>query len=229
MKTLGLIGGCSAESTSLYYARLNALVRQQRPGHGAKLLVWSFDFEEIDACCQSADWDAALAKFRKAALWLQGGGAEALLLCTNTMHRIADALAAEVETPVLNIIDATAREIRRAGLQRPALLATRFVMQESFYRARLARAGLDVLLPDAHDQATVHSVIYDELICGRVTEASRVRLTEVISRLAAAGADSVILGCTELGLLIRDGEAPLPAFDTAEIHIQAGAAFALGA
>jgi aspartate racemase len=228
LKTLGLIGGCSAESTSLYYAGLNALVRQARPGHGARVLLWSFDFAEIDAFCQAGRWSAALRRFREAGLWLQRGGAEALLICTNTMHRIAAPLAGGLQIPVINLIDATAEAVRRAGCARPALIGARFVMQEAFYRAQLEQAGLEVRLPSLGDQATVHDIIYDELVAGRASDAARARVRAVISRLGEAGADSVILGCTELGLLIRPGESPLPAFDTADIHIRAGAAFALG-
>ncbi len=227
VRTLGLIGGCSAESTSIYYARINQLVRERRPGHGAKLLLWSFDFDEIDACCRAGDWDLGLEKFVAAAGWLQAAGAQAILLCTNTMHRIAEPLAARLDTPLIHIVDQTAAAIQAAGLRRPILLGTRFTMTEAFYRQRLERFGLEVFLPDAAEQAAVHAVIYDELIAGQITDSGRRTLTSVIERLAAQGSDSVVLGCTELGLLIRPEDVSVPVFDTAEVHIAAAVAFAL--
>jgi aspartate racemase len=227
VRTIGLIGGCSAESTSIYYARINQLVRERRPGHGAKLLLWSFDFDEIDACCRTGDWDLALEKFAHAAGWLRAGGAEAIVLCTNTMHRIAEPLTARLDAPLIHIVDETAVAIKAAGLSRPILLGTRFTMTEAFYRQRLQRFGFEVFLPDAAEQDAIHAVIYDELIAGQITDAGQRTLTAVIERLAEHGADSVVLGCTELGLLIRPGDVSAPVFDTAEIHIAAAVAFTL--
>jgi len=228
MKTIGLIGGCSAESTSIYYAQINAEVRQRLPGHGAKLLLWSFDFDEIDACCRNGDWDLAFQKFLQAAKWLEAGGAEAILLCTNTMHRIADRLTAELKVPLLHIVDETAVQLRAAQLSRPILLGTRFTMAEPFYKARLEVSGFEVYLPDPDDREEIHAVIYEELIPGRVTDEGRGTLVAIIERLAASGADSVILGCTELGLSIRPQNVSVPVFDTAEVHIRAALAFIFG-
>ncbi len=227
MRTLGLIGGCSAESTSIYYARINQLVREAMPGHGAKLLLWSFDFEDIDACCRTGNWDLGLEKFAKAARWLQAGGADAILLATNTMHKIADPLAAGLDVPLIHIIDETAAAIIGKGLSRPVLLGTRFTMKEPFYRDRLMSHGLTPFLPAPADQEAIHAVIYEELIPGRVTDDGRKTLAGVVESLARAGADSVILGCTELGLIIGPGDVPVAVFDTAEIHIKAAVAFAL--
>jgi aspartate racemase len=227
MRTLGLIGGCSAESTAIYYARINRLVRDRAPGHGAKLLLWSFDFEEIDACCQTGDWDLALEKFMKAAHWLQAAGADALLICTNTMHRIADRLGEALDIPLIHIIDETAKAIVAAGRRRPILLGTRFTMQEPFYRERLEAFGLDVRTPTITEREAIHEIIYDELMEGRVNMTDRRLVKRIIDRLAADGADSVILGCTELGMIIGPDDVDVPVFDTAEVHSQAAARFAL--
>jgi aspartate racemase len=191
-------------------------------------LVWSFDFDEIDACCRTGDWDLGLAKFRQAAEWLEAGGAEAVLMCTNTMHRIADPLETSLRGRLIHIVDETAAVIAAAGLSRPVLLGTRFTMGEPFYKDRLEAAGFEVFLPDEGEREAVHAVIYDELILGCVTDAGRARLAAVVERLASRGADCVILGCTELGLSIRPRDVSVPVFDTAEIHIAAGVAFILG-
>jgi aspartate racemase len=228
MRTLGLIGGCSAEATTLYYAGLNRGVRAQRPGHGAKLLLWSFDVEAIDAHCRAEDWAAALEAFVTAARWLERGGAEGLMICTNTMHRIAEPLAAAVAIPLLHIGDIAAARAHRLGVRRPLLLGTRYLMQETFYRARLERAGLEVRLPAPCDQKLIHQIIYDELMDGRVTDGSRAALAAIVEdAVAQQGADGVILACTELGLALRDGEVSAPVLDTAALHIEAGVAFAL--
>lgn len=227
MKTLGLIGGCSAESTSLYYARINRLVRERMPGHGAKLLLWSFDFDEIDACCQAGDWNQALEKFARAATWLQSGGAEAILMATNTMHRIADPLAVMLDVPLIHIVDETAQVIVAAKLKRPILLGTRFTMAEAFYRDRLEQHGLEVLVPSGIKREAVHEVIYDELIQGRVNESDRRILQRIVGQLVEEGADSVILGCTELGMILGPENVAVPVFDTAELHAQAAVRFTL--
>lgn len=227
MRTLGLIGGCGAEATSLYYAGLNRGVRERRPGHGANLLLWSFDVEAIDAHCRTSDWEAALADFARAARWLEAGGAEALLICTNTMHRIADPLAANIAMPLLHIGDITAQRARDLGVRRPLLLGTRYLMTQTFYRERLEGHGLQVLLPSSAGQDLVHRVIYDELMDGRVEAASRAALTRLIEEGVAQGADGAILACTELGLLLRADDVDVPLLDTAQLHIQAGVAFLL--
>lgn len=228
MKTLGLIGGCSAESTAIYYSEINALVRKRMPGHGAKLLLWSFDFDEIDECCRTGNWDGALIKFLKAANWLQDAGADALLICTNTMHRVADPLAACMSIPIIHIIDETAAALSKAGLRKPILLGTKFTMKEPFYKERLEKRGFEVFLPNPSEQESTHDVIYNDLIQGKTTGDGLQTLTRIIERLATTGADSVILGCTELGLLIQPGDVSLPTFDTAEIHICAALEFVFG-
>lgn len=228
VRTLGLIGGCSAEATAIYYEGLNRAVRARRPGHGAKLLLWSFDVEEIDAYCRIGDWSGALRVFGEAADWLQAGGAEALLIATNTMHKLADPLAASIRIPLIHIADVAARAATAAGSRRPLLLGTQYLMDDAFYRDRLRSHGLAVLLPSQADQARVHAIIYEELMAGVVMASSRTELTAIVGRAAATGADSVILACTELGLAMSDGDVAVPVFDTAKLHVAAGVAFALG-
>jgi aspartate racemase len=228
MRTLGLIGGCGAESSALYYARINRLVRARRPGHGARLLLWSFDVEDIDRYCRAGEWAEALLEFEAAARWLEMGGADAVLLCTNTMHRIADDLAQSLGGPLIHIIDETARVLRARGHFQPALLGTRYTMGEAFYRERLAAQGLKAQLPGSAEREAVHRVIYEELMQGQVSESGRAQLIAIVERLVAEGADSVILGCTELGLALSEGDVSVAVYDTAEIHCQAAVAFALG-
>ena len=229
IRQIGLIGGCSAESTAHYYAHINAEVRKARPGHGARILMWSFDFDEINSLIERDDWDAAADKFIHAAQWLKRGGAEAILICTNTMHKIADDVADAVTVPLIHLIDETVSSLRARRLRRPLLLGTRFTMNLPFYRERLIARDLEPVLPQTAERQAVHSVIYDELIEGKITREGKERLESVISNGALAGADCVILGCTELGMVLKDGEAALPVADTTLIHADAAVRFALGA
>lgn len=227
MFRLGIIGGCSAEATLLYYAGINRGIRARRPGHGADLLLWSFDVEAIDAYCRAGDWAGAEAKFREAAAWLRDGGAQAILIATNTMHKVADPVAADLGVPLIHIADVAARAVTAAGARRPLLLGTRYLMTETFYRERLERHGLAVSLPEPDAQHLVHAIIYDELMDGRVTDASRRDLAAIVDRATAAGADSVILACTELGLVLNETDVGTPVFETAALHVKAAVAFAL--
>jgi aspartate racemase len=231
MRTLGLIGGLSWESTALYYRHLNELVRARLGGlASAQLLLWSFNFADVARLQHDDDWDGAAALMVDAARRLHRGGAEALVVCSNTMHRMAEALERAVPLPLLHIADATGEAIRAAGLRRPALLATRFTMEQDFYKQRLRdRHGLDVLVPDEAGRTMVHDVIYDELCQGAIRDESRTRYQEVVSRLSAQGADALILGCTEVALLIGPEHVDLPVFDTTRLHAEAAVAFALGA
>lgn len=230
MRMIGLIGGMSWESSAEYYRILNQGVRDRLgPTASARCLLWSFDFSEIERLQHRGDWAALTARMIDAARRLEAGGAEALLICTNTMHRMADAVAAAVSVPLLHIADPTADGIRAAGLRRVALLGTAFTMEQDFYRGRLRdRHGLDVIVPDAGDRATVHRIIYDELVAGKILPASRDACRAVIARLVAAGAEAVILGCTEIMLLVRPEDSPVPLFDTTTIHAEAAVAWALG-
>lgn len=229
MKILGLIGGMSWESTLPYYRIVNERVRQRLGGlHSAKLVLHSVDFAEIEALQHAGDWDAAGAHLAEAARGLRLAGAEAIVVCTNTMHLVAPAIVAAVDIPLLHIADATAQRIHAAGSTRVALLGTRFTMEQAFYRERIEAAGIEVLTPDAAQRERVHRVIYDELCQGRIVEASREDYRAIMADLVARGAQGVILGCTEIGLLVDEGDASVPLFDTARIHAEAAADWALG-
>ncbi|MGY2992470.1 aspartate/glutamate racemase family protein [Mesorhizobium sp. URHB0026] len=231
MKTLGLLGGMSWESTAIYYRLLNEIVRERLGGlHSARLLLWSFDFAEIAERQHDGDWDGAGALLIDAAHKLEAGGAEGLLLCTNTMHRLADQVQAAVSIPLIHIADATAATVRRAGLRRPALLATRFTMEQDFYKGRLAdKYGLSPVVPDSAGRDMVHRVIYEELCQGIVTEASKAAYVAEANRLRRdEAADSLIMGCTEITMLIGQEDFDIPVFDTTRIHAEAAVEFALG-
>lgn len=230
MRTLGLIGGMSWESTAIYYRRLNELARERCGGlHSAELLLRSFDFAPIAALQASDDWNQLTRSMIEAARRLEAGGAEGLLICSNTMHRMADEVAAAVTLPLIHIGDATAAAVKAAGSTRPLLLGTRFTMDGDFYRGRLReRHGLEVMLPDAEGRGLVNRVIYDELCLGVVTDASRAAYLDIVETAKAAGADGVIFGCTEVGMLIGGCDLGVPAFDTAELHCAAAVDFMLG-
>jgi len=230
MKTIGLIGGMSCESTAHYYARLNEGVRAALGGlHSAEILMWSVDFAPIAAMQAQDRWQEAGVHLATIAKRLEAAGAEVLVLATNTMHKVADTIEAAVGIPFLHIADATALKICAAGKRRPAIMATRFTMEQDFYTGRLRdKFGLEPVIPDQADRALVHQIIYDELCIGRVTEASRSAYVDVARRLAAKGADCLVLGCTEVGMLLDERNAPLPIFDTTLIHADAAVNFALG-
>lgn len=229
MKTLGLIGGLSWESTVTYYQLLNRIVRGRVGGlASAKLVMWSFDFSEIAALQAARDWDGASAAMEEAARAVVAGGAEAIVICSNTMHKMADAVEAAAGVPLVHIADATGAAIRAAGVRDPLLIATRYTMEEPFYRGRLGEQfKLDVRVPDAAGRTTVHTVIYDELCRGVVRDESRAALREVVARAVAEGADGVIFGCTEIGLLLSPADVMVPAFDTTALHAAAAVDVAL--
>ena len=228
MRTIGLIGGMSWESTLPYYRQINEAIRERLGGlHSARLVLYSVDFHEIERLQHSGDWDAAGARLAEAAQALQRAGAEFLVLATNTMHKVAAAITAAVDIPLLHIADPTAAAIRAAGLQRVGLLGTRFTMEQPFYRQRLQQHGIEVLVPDAEQRQQVHRVIYEELCLGQVREDSRQAYREVISELVGRGAQAVILGCTEIGLLVGADDASVPLFDTTRLHALAAAEQAL--
>ncbi len=222
MKTIGLIGGMSWESTASYYRLINQAVKTRLGGlHSASLLLHSVDFAGIEQLQRAGDWDAAGAQLAQAARGLQAAGASALLICANTMHIVAPAIASAVQIPLLHVVDATAAAVRRAGVRRVGLLGTRFTMEQPFYVERLQQQGLEVLLPDADDRALVHRVIYEELCQGQLLANSRDDYRRVMAALVAQGAEGIILGCTEIALLVDAGDATVPLFDTTELHAQA--------
>ena len=223
MKTIGLIGGMSWESTADYYRRLNELVRQRLGGlHSAKIVLHSVDFAEIEALQANGAWMEAGLQLAEVARSLEAGGADFLVLCTNTMHKVAPAIENASDLPLLHIADATAAAIRQAGFVRVGLLGTRFTMEQDFYRGRLVEQhGLDVIVPDDDGRNLVHRVIYDELCLGVVREESREGYRQVIARLVDQGAQAVILGCTEIAMLVSAADSPVPVFDTTAIHAQA--------
>jgi aspartate racemase len=228
MKVIGMIGGMSWESSAEYYRLVNELVRSRLGGfHSAPCVMYSVDFAEIESMQADGRWDEAAATLVGAAWALEMAGADLLVLCTNTMHKVAPALEAATTVPLLHIADATADAVRQAGLTRVGLLGTRFTMEEPFLRDRLAGHGIDVLVPDERDRATVHRVIYDELVHGVVRDESRATYRDVIARLAAAGAEGVVLGCTEIELLIAADDVPIPVFPTTRLHVEAAVAAAL--
>lgn len=222
-KIIGLIGGMSWESSAAYYRIINETVRARLGGvRSARCLMWSFDFGEIEALQHAGRWDEATAALIGAARRLERGGADFVVICTNTMHRMADDVQAAIGLPLLHIADPTAERIRAAGHRRVGLLGTAFTMEQDFYKGRLAaRHGLDVLVPEAEDRAAVHRVIYEELVQGRVMPASRDAYRSVIARLVERGAEAVILGCTEIMLLVRPEDSPVPLFDTTALHAEA--------
>jgi len=223
MRTIGLIGGMSWESSAEYYRIINQGVRDRLgPTASASCLLWSFNFAEIEALQHKGDWDGLTARMTEAARTLEAGGAELLLICTNTMHRTAPAIEAAVTIPLVHIADPTAERIKAAGLRTVGLLGTAFTMEQDFYKGRLAeRHGLDVVIPDAADRAEVHRIIYEELVAGRILDTSRDRYRAVIRRLVEAGAEAIILGCTEIMLLIGAQDSSVPVFDTTALHAHA--------
>lgn len=229
MKTIGLIGGMSWESSIEYYRLINEGVKTRLGGlHSAQSLMYSVDFADIEELQRADEWDAAGEILADAARRLERGGANLIVLCTNTMHRVADHIEAATTLPLLHIADPTAERICADGLTRIGLLGTRFTMEQDFYRARLeTRYNLGVIVPEADERAIIHDIIYQELVLGVIREESRRAYQQIIERLAARGAQAVILGCTEIGLLIGAGDSVLPTYDTARLHAQAAVEWAI--
>lgn len=227
MSTIGLIGGMSWESTAVYYRRINEQIRARLGGlHSGDILLRSVDFKEIVDLQKAGAWDEAEAVLSTIARDLEHAGAGCVLICTNTMHKLADCVERAIHVPLLHIVDAVGDALKAAGMKRPLLLATRFTMEQDFYKSRLrARYGIDPIIPDADDRQFVHDVIFDELCQGRVEDGSRRRFLDIIG--GARGADSVVLGCTEIGLLICSDDLELPTFDSTLLHADAAVDFAL--
>lgn len=229
MKTIGLIGGMSWESSIEYYRIINEATKAQLGGlHSAKSVMVSVDFAEIEAMQHAGDWESAGLAMAAAARQCEAGGADFVVLCTNTMHKLAPAIQNAITVPFLHIADATAVRIQQAGMQTVGLLGTRFTMEEAFYRGHMeTEHGLNVLIPPAADRAIVHRSIYEELVLGKIVEASRREFLRIIDDLHAAGAEAVIEGCTEIVLLVQQPHTAVPLFDTTRIHAEEAVAMAL--
>jgi aspartate racemase len=229
MKTIGLIGGMSWESSAEYYRIINQETNRRLGGvHSAQCLMWSFDFDAIKHLQHEGAWDKLADAMKEAAIRLERGGADFLVVCTNTMHRLADAVSSAVGIPLLHIADPTAEKIKASGFERVGLLGTAFTMEQDFYKGRLQqRHGLDVIVPDEGDRRIVHEIIYRELVLGQVRPESRQAYREIIARLIERGAQCVILGCTEIMLLVKDEDSAVPLFDTTTIHAVAAVEQAL--
>jgi aspartate racemase len=229
MKTIGLIGGMSWESTMPYYRQINQTIKAHLGGlHSAKLILVSVDFHEIEALQRAGNWDAAGAEMAKAARSLNAAGADFVVLCTNTMHKVAQAIEAAVDIPLLHIADATATALKQAGIERVGLLGTRFTMEQGFYKDRLTQDhSLEVITPAVIQRDAVHRIIYEELCLGTIRSESRQVYQDVMAELVAQGAQAIILGCTEISLLVGEEDSTVPLFDTTCIHARAAALHAL--
>lgn len=228
MKMIGLLGGMSWESTVTYYQELNRGVRDRLGGlHSASCLLSSVDFAEVERMQEHGAWTEAGEYLAHHARGLEQGGAECVVLCTNTMHRVYEAIRDAVSIPVLHIADGTALPLEKAGFRTVGLLGTRYTMEQDFYRSRLVERGFDVLVPDEHEREVVHQIIYTELCLGKVLDHSREAYLKIVGSLAARGAEAVILGCTEIGLLLNKTNCPLPVFDTTLLHVEAALDWAL--
>lgn len=228
MKTIGMIGGTSWESTQLYYEQLNQLTAQALGGlHCAKCILFSLEFGEVYAHMEHGDWDAAAEITAQAAQALEDAGADFLMLCANTSHKFCGAIEQRVSIPILHIVDAVAAEIRSRGMRTVGLLGTRYTMQEDFYLPRLEAAGIRVILPEAAEMEAVDRIIYEELCVGQIKASSRAALSALVDTMCAEGAEGVILGCTELGMILKDTDAEIPLLDTVKIHSTAAVKLAL--
>lgn len=229
MKTIGLIGGMSWESSIEYYRIVNETVKEKLGGlHSARCVMYSVDFAEIELLQRQARWQAAAQQLIAAAQSVERAGADFVVLCTNTMHKSAADIQANITIPLLHIADATAQKISAVGMRKVGLLGTRFTMEEDFYTGRLRRQhGLEVIIPEAEEREVIHRVIYDELVLGEIRPESKAHYLRIIGRLIQSGAEGIILGCTEIGLLIHDDDSQVPLFDTARIHAVAAVEYAL--
>jgi aspartate racemase len=221
-KTIGLLGGMSWESTATYYRELNEGIKAKLGGlHSAKICLVSVDFAEIQRLQHIEDWDGTAAILSEAAAAIEKGGADFLLICTNTMHKVAPQIEANISIPILHIADATAQRLREANIKKVGLLGTRFTMEQDFYKGRLVeKYGIDVIVPEELEREDIHAVIYNELCLGTIDENSRQRYLKIIEQLAANGAEAVILGCTEIALLVQQNHTATPLYDTTAIHAE---------
>lgn len=228
MKVIGLIGGMSWESSAEYYKIINETVKKRLGGlHSAKILMYSVDFEEIEVLQHAGEWDSLTALMVDAAQKVEKGGADCIVICTNTMHKMADEVQSSIDIPLLHIADATAEKICAQGLKVIGLLGTKFTMEEEFYKGRLTHYGITTVIPDNNERTIIHDIIYNELCLGVIKDESKEKMKEIIKNLVLTGAEGVILGCTEIPLLIKQKDCSVPLFDTTFIHAEAAVDFAL--
>ena len=228
MKTIGLIGGMSWESTAEYYQIINQTVKKVLGGlHSAKCVLYSVDFHEIEECQSKGDWDKSAELLSQAAVSLEKAGADFIVICTNTMHKVADQIQRNISIPILHIAEVTADELEKNNVMKVALFGTKYTMEQDFYKKRLTDRDINVLIPDAEERVFINKVIYDELCLGIISEKSKKKYLHIMDKLAKAGAQGVILGCTEIGLLVKQGDTPIPLFDTTYIHASRAAADAI--
>lgn len=224
MKSIGLIGGMSWESTTTYYEEINKVIKEQLGGlHSAKILLYSVDFQEIESYQSQGQWDKSAEVLSDIARRLETAGAELILICTNTMHKVYDAVDASIQVPLIHIADATATVLHKQDIKKVALLGTKYTMQQDFYKERLIQSGIDVVIPDEASIELVNRIIYEELCLGIIKDVSREIFQNIIKDLQTKGAEGVILGCTEIGLLIKEEDSPITVFDTSLIHAQTAA------
>ena len=229
MKTIGLIGGMSWESTSTYYQIINETIKEKLGGfHSAKLILYSVDFAEIEECQANGQWDKSADILSDAAQSLEKAGADFIVICTNTMHKISPQIQVRISIPIIHIADATADVLKKNNIKKVALLGTKYTMTQDFYKERIENQEINVIVPTEHDIELINSVIYNELCLGEISDISRKQYIHIIDELQARGAQGVILGCTEIGLLIKQSDCALPVFDTTQIHAYAAALSALG-
>lgn len=229
MKTIGLVGGMSWESSLEYYRIINEVVKHRLGGtHSARSIMYSVNFEEIEKLQEKGDWDKLATIMTDAALSLEKAGADVIIICTNTMHKTSDQVQEKVSIPLLHIADPTAKRIKSVGIKKIGLLGTKYTMEQEFYKGRLvSRHGLDVIIPNKKERQIIHDIIYKELVLGEIKEESREKYKEIIINLKKKGAEGVILGCTEIGLLVKKDDVDIPLFDTTELHAIAAVDFAL--
>ena len=229
MRKIGLLGGMSWESSLEYERLINTGVRERLGGtNSADLIIRSYNFSDIEALQEHDDWVGAGRILARDAVWMEASGAEAIVLCTNTMHKVTDVIESVVTVPLIHIADATADAVHKAGIGRVAVMGTRYTMEQDFYTARLASHGLETIIPNEPDRTMIHDVIFDELVRGKIVPASRQAYVDAVDRLAHRGAEGVIAGCTEIELLIGPGDVAVPFFPTTAIHAEAVVEFALG-
>ena len=228
LKTIGLIGGMSWESTVTYYKIINETVKEKLGGlHSAKCILYSVDFQEIEECQANGNWEKSGEILGEAAYNLEKAGADFIVICTNTMHKVMNQIKEKISVPILHIAEMTAEKILEKGLKNIALLGTKYTMEQDFYKSKLIEKGINVIIPDKNDIETINEVIYDELCLGTINSDSKKKFLEIVDKLRSKGAEGIILGCTEIGLLIKNEDTDVPLFDTAIIHAEQAAIYSI--